>query len=90
MVDPSAIPPLRGVAVSHRPQAQPATRSALPETSNLTEKSLPQLVSLASALSDAPLPIDYQKIARIRAAISTGSYRVDAEAIARALLGKPR
>jgi flagellar biosynthesis anti-sigma factor FlgM len=38
-------------------------------------------------LSDAPLPIDYQKIARIRAAISTGSYRIDAEAIARTLLG---
>jgi flagellar biosynthesis anti-sigma factor FlgM len=88
MVDPSAIPPLRGVAVPQRTQTQqPETRSARPEASGLTEKSLPQLVSLASELSDAPLPIDYQKIARIRAAISTGSYRIDAEAIARTLLG---
>ncbi|HET8750885.1 MAG TPA: flagellar biosynthesis anti-sigma factor FlgM [Sphingomicrobium sp.] len=90
MVDPPAIPPLRGVSVSQRPQAQPATRSAHPEPAGLTEKSLPQLVSLASELSDGPPPIDYPAIARIRAAISDGSYRIDAEAIARALLGKPR
>lgn len=80
--------PLSGPPPAHRPPAKPA--GAADRTtggSDVEGKSLPQLVSLASELASSPPPLDYARIAQIRAAISTGSYRVDAESIAQALLG---
>jgi flagellar biosynthesis anti-sigma factor FlgM len=45
------------------------------------------LVRLAAELSSAPPPVDQARIAEIRDAISKGSYRIDPDGIARALLG---
>jgi negative regulator of flagellin synthesis FlgM len=50
-------------------------------------KSLPKLISLASELASQGPPIDHAKIARIREAIALGTYRVQPEAIANAILG---
>ncbi|RST31551.1 flagellar biosynthesis anti-sigma factor FlgM [Sphingomonas ginkgonis] len=88
MVELPGTSPLRGIAgaqrvapalTGHRPASAPADE--------LTAKSLPQLVSLAKQVAQEGPPVDSAKIARIRDAISTGSYRADADAIAKALLG---
>lgn len=89
MVDLPGPAPLRPSAAPQRAQAKPAT--ATPKAaaqSDVEGKSLPQLVGLANELASGPPPLDYARIAKIRAAISTGSYKIDPDAIARALLGK--
>ena len=88
MVDLPGPVPLRGTAASPRTQAKPRVSGARTVASEVTGKSLPQLVELANALASGPPPVDYARIAQIRAAISTGTYRIEPEKIARALTGK--
>ena len=88
MVDLPGPAPLRASTVLQRTQAKPTISGAKSPTSKDIEgKSLPQLVGLANELASGPPPVDYARIAKIRAAISTGTYRVDPEEIASALLG---
>jgi flagellar biosynthesis anti-sigma factor FlgM len=47
---------------------------------------LPKLMSIAAELAHQGPPIDYQKVAEIRAAIALGTYRINADHIALALL----
>jgi negative regulator of flagellin synthesis FlgM len=87
MVDLPGPIPLRGPAAL-QPKARPSERAAArPTGSDLGGKTLPKLVSLASELASAPPPVDRSRIAEIRAAISSGTYRLDPEGIARKLLG---
>jgi flagellar biosynthesis anti-sigma factor FlgM len=91
MVDLPGPIPLRGPATPQRPKAQPSERAVTrPTDSDLGGKTLPKLVSLASELASAPPPVDRSRIAEIRAAISTGTYRLNPESIARSLLGDRR
>lgn len=89
MVDLPGPAPLRPSAAPQRAQTKPgAAPTKVAAQSDLEGKSLPQLVGLANELASGPPPLDYARIAKIRAAISTGSYKVDPDEIARALLGK--
>ena len=93
MVDPISFGPLR--PVEHRKTA------AAPIQSNAEIKTaaasfapaqtspkfpLSKLAALARELSDAGPPVDHARIAQIRQAISLGSYRIDPNAIADAVL----
>jgi negative regulator of flagellin synthesis FlgM len=49
-------------------------------------KSLPKLVTLASALAEQGPPVDFAKIAQVRQAIALGTYRVNPEAIAEGMM----
>jgi flagellar biosynthesis anti-sigma factor FlgM len=49
-------------------------------------KSLPKLVSLASTLAEQGPPVDFAKIAQVRQAIAEGSYRVNPDKIAGAMM----
>jgi negative regulator of flagellin synthesis FlgM len=88
MVDLPGPPPVRPIAALRQPPADRAEQSRRQANGDLVEKSLPQLVRLAAELSSEPPPVDYAKIAQVRAAISTGGYRIDPDQIARALIGK--
>ena len=88
MVDLPGAAPLSGAPPAHRSPAKLAGVAARTTGgSDVEGKSLPQLVSLASELASRPPPLDYARIAQIRVAISTGSYRIHPESIAQALLG---
>jgi anti-sigma28 factor (negative regulator of flagellin synthesis) len=49
-------------------------------------KSLPKLVSLAKELAEQGPPVDFAKIAQVRQAIALGSYRIDPDRIADAIV----
>jgi flagellar biosynthesis anti-sigma factor FlgM len=49
---------------------------------------LPRLTRLASALAAEGPPVDHARLAQISQAIASGDYRIDAAAIADALLGR--
>lgn len=89
MVDLPGPAPLRGTAAAQplRAKLEGTLRTVV---ADVRSKSLPQLVGLANELASGPPPIDYARIAQIRAAISTGSYRIDPARIAEALAGKDR
>ena len=88
MVDLPGPLPVRGPTATSRAQPKPAaTNPGQDVRHELATKSLPQLVRLAAELSSAPPPVDQARIAEIRDAISKGSYRIDPDGIARALLG---
>ena len=88
MVDLPGPTPLRPIGAPRHAPAERGSRSTTQANGELAKKSLPQLVRLAAELSSEPPPVDYARIAQIRAAISNGSYRIDPEQIARALVGK--
>ena len=88
MVDLPGPAPVRGGLTPQRSQAKSAVPTTKASTSEVEGKSLPQLVGLANELASSPPPVDFARIAKIRAAISTGRYQIDSDAIARALLGK--
>lgn len=88
MVDVPGPAPLRGAPSAERTRGKIIAPVVLTTGGgNIRGKSLPQLVSLANELASGPPPLDFARIAQIRAAISTGSYRLDPDQIARALLG---
>ena len=88
MVDLPRPIPVRGPTATPRSQPRPAAAGPAQNARHeLATKSLPQLVRLAAELSSAPPPVDQARIAEIRDAISKGSYRIDPDGIARALLG---
>jgi flagellar biosynthesis anti-sigma factor FlgM len=87
MVDLTGPAPIRGTATPQRPQAQASARNARPADADLSGKTLPHLISLAAELSSAPPPVDQSRLAEIRTAISAGTYHLDPDRIARALLG---
>jgi negative regulator of flagellin synthesis FlgM len=51
-----------------------------------TSASVPRLLDLVADLAQAGPPVDYARIAQIRRAIADGSYKIDADAVAKALV----
>lgn len=47
---------------------------------------LSKLISMARSLADQGPPIDGAKVARVRQALADGTYRIDVEALANAML----
>ena len=93
MVDPISFWPLR--PVEHRKTAPAPTQAnaeskaaaaSLAAEQAIPKFSLSKLTAMARELSDAGPPVDHARIAQIRLAISLGSYRIDPNAIADAVL----
>ncbi len=47
---------------------------------------VPRLLDLVADLAQSGPPVDYVRIAQVRRAIADGSYRIDANALAKAIL----
>ena len=47
---------------------------------------LPRLLDLVADLANSGPPLDYAKIAQVRRAIADGSYKIDADALAKAIV----
>lgn len=60
-----------------------------PATSD-SPSSVPQLVRLAEELMAQGPPVDYARIAQVRAAIASRTYEIDLDAIASAMLANQR
>lgn len=86
MVDLPAPTPLRGIAASQQPQPRAADGATRKVSKEMAENVPPKHVSLARELASEPAPVDHARVARIQAAIRSGSYRADPEQIARAIL----
>ena len=88
MVDPVTLWPTRPVSRSIKDDGARATRSGTISARDIgTSQSLPQLVNLAAELSKAGPPVDFAKIALVRQAIAQGSYAIDVDHIAHAMVG---
>jgi negative regulator of flagellin synthesis FlgM len=48
--------------------------------------SVPQLLDLVADLAHSGPPVDYARIAQVRRAIADGSYKIDADALAKAIV----
>jgi flagellar biosynthesis anti-sigma factor FlgM len=48
--------------------------------------SVPQLLNLVADLAHSGPPVDYARIAQIRRAIADGNYKIDADAVAKAIV----
>lgn len=86
MVDIPGPTPLRSIAAT---KLQPgATGAATRKVQKpATGSSAPPIVSLAKELASGTAPLDQSRIAEIRAGIASGTYGIDPDQIARALLG---
>ncbi len=93
MVDPIKFGPLR--PVEHRKSASvPTTESKAALAPSLPAPAMPampavslsKLTAMARELADSGPPVDHARIAQIRQAIAMGSYRIDPDAIAGAML----
>jgi flagellar biosynthesis anti-sigma factor FlgM len=87
MVDPVSLnPPGRthATTVVTRPSKQ-GVRSDEPQKSD-AKPGLPMLLNLAQELTQQGPPIDHAKVAEIRDAIGGRSYKIDANAIASAIV----
>ncbi len=56
-------------------------------TPSASSASLPRLLDLVAELAHSGPPVDYARIAQVRRAIADGSYRIDANALAKAIIG---
>ncbi|CAM3256508.1 hypothetical protein SPAN111604_13450 [Sphingomonas antarctica] len=48
-----------------------------------------EVLATARSLADQPMPVDHYRVAQLRQAIGNGSYRIDAQSIARAMQDYP-
>lgn len=70
---------------------QPISDAERPRAASLKDVRIPRavtlsaLVQLTRAVADAGPPLDYAKIAALREAIASGTYKVDPQAIAQAI-----
>jgi flagellar biosynthesis anti-sigma factor FlgM len=77
---------LRPLDASQRPQR--ALDTSAQKAKPKAAAGAPQLVSLASRMAAEPPPRDEVRVARLRQAIGSGTYELDPEQIARAVLGE--
>ncbi len=86
MVNPVKFGPLRPIeertAIAPRKEGAPRPRAAEQAVPSVP---LSKLTALARDLAAAGPPVDYARIAQVSQAISLGSYKVDAQAIADAM-----
>jgi negative regulator of flagellin synthesis FlgM len=97
MIDPVRLGPVSPVAAKATAstdvrRSMAASITVVPERPSevATGANLPRLLDLVADLSRAGPPIDYAKIAQVRRAIADGSYRIDANELAKAILGFAR
>lgn len=72
-------------SASARDSEKPTIATAATGNSGSTQ-SLSKLISIARSLADEGPPIDGAKVARVRQALADGTYLVDVEALANAML----
>lgn len=87
MVDPVRMGAVAPVA-AHKlasPDLRSATGLSAP-TVKPRATPLPQLLDLVAELSNAGPPVDTVRIAQVRRAIADGSYRIDPDALAKAII----
>ncbi|MFD1766781.1 flagellar biosynthesis anti-sigma factor FlgM [Sphingorhabdus buctiana] len=85
MTQPISFRPLHGPGSVRRTGAEtvPAAPSSGQQSASVP---LARLTGLARALANEGPPVDHARIAQIRQAIASGSYRPDANAVADAML----
>ncbi len=86
MVDPVASAPVMRKAATPKAAAGPPQSEQLGSSAKNVSHTLPKLVALAEDLTRQGPPIDFAKIAAIRQAIATGTYAIDFDATAAAIL----
>jgi flagellar biosynthesis anti-sigma factor FlgM len=93
MVDPVSLGPARPVQNRSEQSADTAAQSARSTASSrVSGPTLPKLLSLVAELASQEPPIDTAKIQEIRQMIAAGTYTLDPDAIATAMIryfGKP-
>jgi flagellar biosynthesis anti-sigma factor FlgM len=88
MVDPVNLGPARPVQSRSEQSADAALKGArTAATTRVSGATLPKLLSLVAELASQEPPIDIAKIQRIRQMISAGTYALDPDAIAGAMIG---
>lgn len=87
MVDLPGPTPLRRTAAPEQPQRSSVGVPAPSASARRAGSTAPELTTIASQLADEPAPVDRARVIEIRTAINSGSYSVDADRIAHALLG---
>jgi flagellar biosynthesis anti-sigma factor FlgM len=86
MVDPVPLGARQSVQPRGRLSARDVVRTAPAiEPVTIRTVTLPRLMSIATEIAHQGPPIDYQKVAEIRAAIARGAYRIDPDRIAAGL-----
>jgi len=93
MTQPVSFSPARAPADLRSDRiAAPARHNALTTkesaTAPVADVPLSRLTGLARALAQEGPPVDHARLAQISQAIASGDYRIDAAAIADALLGR--
>ncbi len=91
MIDPVRTGPVsaivataaKGTDVSLSTPQQGRVRKPLDAAPGVT---LPRLLNLVADLASSGPPLDYAKIAQVRRAIADGSYKIDADALAKAIV----
>ena len=75
-------------AVSSAPakESERPVVTTAPTVKSGSPPSLSKLISMARSLADQGPPIDGAKVARVRQALADGTYHVDVEALANAML----
>ncbi len=89
MIDPVRLGPVTPITASVARRADVA-RAVSPDAGSASRATLPRLLDLVADLAQSGPPIDYAKIAQVRRAIAEGSYRIDADALAKAILSFAR
>jgi flagellar biosynthesis anti-sigma factor FlgM len=88
MVDPVNLGPARPVQMRLEQSADaPAKSTRNASTAHVAGPTLPKLLSLVAELASQEPPIDTAKIQQIRQMISAGSYTLNSDAIAGAMIG---
>jgi flagellar biosynthesis anti-sigma factor FlgM len=89
MVDPVRMGPINPVAA--KAATSPEVRRLMPQDFRKapeapTGASVPRLLDLVADLAHSGPPVDYARIAQVRRAIADGSYKIDADELAKAIV----
>lgn len=88
MIDPVRAGPVSRVTPS--PGGSPTGKSgAAAASGHAGGGEISRLMELAADLAQLGPPIDYAKIAQVRRAIADGTYKIDADAVAMAIINYP-
>ena len=86
----SAVVPIATVVAGKADGRGPATTTKRATESAPASASLPRLLSLVDDLVRSGPPVDYARVAQVRRAIADGGYRVDTDALAKAIVAFAR
>lgn len=93
MIDPVSTGPVSPIAgrsaasVDARPtRASAAAVDPAPAVSPQARPAVPQLLDIVADLTRAGPPVDFARVAQVRRAIADGSYSIDLDALAKAIV----